>query len=66
MDMSEKQQFSHEPAFDANQEQSEVYTVQQQQQTERRSLDPKKRASLKNLVKKIPYVITRRFILKQM
>jgi len=49
--MSEKQQFSHEPAFDANREQSEVYTVQQQQ-TERRSLDPKKRASLKNLVKK--------------
>ncbi|MFL6485941.1 MAG: hypothetical protein ACJ70W_03330 [Nitrososphaera sp.] len=51
MDMSEKQQFSHEPAFDANREQSEVYTVQQQQ-TERRSLDPKKRAILKNLVKK--------------
>ncbi len=49
--MSEKHQFSPSPALSTEQEQEEDDSAQQKH-FERRSLDPKKRALLKNLVKK--------------
>jgi hypothetical protein len=49
--MSEKQQFSPATALSTEQEQEEVDSAQQKH-FEKRPLDPKKRALLKNLVKK--------------
>jgi hypothetical protein len=49
--MSEKQQFSPAPALSTEQKQEEFDTVQQKH-FQKRALDPKKRAILKNLVKK--------------
>ena len=49
--MSEKQQFSPATAFSTAQEEEEDNSVQQKH-FEKRPLDPKKRALLKNLVKK--------------
>jgi hypothetical protein len=49
--MSENQQFSQVPPLGGKTEQPEVDTVQQKQ-FEKRPIDPKKRAILKNLVKK--------------
>ncbi len=49
--MSENQQFSHVPALGGKTEQADFDTVQQRQ-FEKRPIDPKKRALLKNLVKK--------------
>lgn len=50
--MSEKQQFSPASALSTEQEQEEEEDSAQQKHTEKRPLDPKKRALLKNLVKK--------------
>jgi hypothetical protein len=59
--MSEKNQFSSTTALGAEEKQSD-----QQGALERHPVDPKKRAPLKHLIKKISDAITYRFTLKQM
>lgn len=63
--MSEGQQFSPSSALSADQGQEEDDIGAQQKPFEKRPLDPKKRALLKNLVKKNTYAITCKFTLKQ-